>query len=170
MNLEGKFAVVTGGGSSIGLAITKALRAAGSDVLIVGRNETRLNAAGGDDSLILTVAADLANPDDRVLLIEQLRRGRPLDILVNNAGSMTRIDLHNPNAQSLLEHDVAHDLAAPVHLSLALLPVLRQRPEAAHRQRQHRTDLRAVGVQPRLFHRQGGLARLHPVTASADSP
>jgi short-subunit dehydrogenase involved in D-alanine esterification of teichoic acids len=58
MNLEGKFAVVTGGGSGIGLAITKALRAAGSDVLIVGRNETRLNAAGGDDSLILTVAAD----------------------------------------------------------------------------------------------------------------
>ena len=65
MNPEGKFAVVTGGGSGIGLAITKALRAAGSEVLIVGRNETRLNAARGDDSLILTVAADLANADDR---------------------------------------------------------------------------------------------------------
>jgi uncharacterized oxidoreductase len=131
MNPEGKFAVVTGGGSGIGLAITKALRAAGSDVLIVGRNETRLNAARGGDSRILTVAADLANPDDRVRLIEQLSRGRPLDILVNNAGSMTRIDLHNPNAQSLVEHDVTLDLAAPVHLSIALLPVLRQRPEAA---------------------------------------
>jgi nucleoside-diphosphate-sugar epimerase len=82
MNLEGKFATVTGGGSGIGLAITKALRAAGSDVLIVGRNETRLNAARGDDSRILTVAADLANPDDRGRLIEQLSSGRPLDILV----------------------------------------------------------------------------------------
>jgi uncharacterized oxidoreductase len=131
MNLEGKFAVVTGGGSGIGLAITKTLRAAGSDVLIVGRNEARLNAARGDDSGILTVAADLTNPDDRVRLIEELSSGRPLDILVNNAGSMTRIDLHNPNAQSLMEHDVALDLAAPVQLSIALLPVLRQRPEAA---------------------------------------
>ena len=40
MQLKGKFAGVTGGGSGIGLAITNALRAAGWDVLIVGRNET----------------------------------------------------------------------------------------------------------------------------------
>jgi uncharacterized oxidoreductase len=131
MDLTGKFALVTGGGSGIGLAITKALRAAGSDVLIVGRDETRLNAARGADLGISTVAADLAKPDDRVRLIEQLNSGRPLDILVNNAGSMTRIDLHNPNAQSLIDHDVALDLAAPVHLSIALLPALRQRAEAA---------------------------------------
>lgn len=131
MNLDGKFAVVTGGGSGIGLAITRALRAGGSDVLIVGRNEARLAAARGDDSRILTAAADLANPDDRDRLIERLVNGRPLDILVNNAGSMTRIDLHDPNARPLLEHDVALDLAAPVHLCIALLPALRQRPEAA---------------------------------------
>lgn len=131
MHLEGKFAVVTGGGAGIGLAITKALRAVRSDVLIVGRNEARLKAARGDDSGILTVAADLAKPDDRVGLIEQLSSGRPPDILINNAGSMTRIDLHDPNAQSLMDHDVALDLAAPVHLSVAPLPVLRQRPEAA---------------------------------------
>jgi len=130
-NLEGKLAVVTGGGSGIGLAITNALRAAGADVMIVGRNEARLNAARGDDSRILTAVADLANPDDRVRLIEQLSGGRPLDILVNNAGSMTRIDLHNPDAQSLIEHDLALDLEAPVRLCIALLPVLRQRPEAA---------------------------------------
>lgn len=131
MDPEGKFAVVTGGGSGIGLQITKALRAAGADVLIVGRSEARLDAARREDSRILTAVADLANPDDRLRLIEQLSSGRPLDILVNNAGSMTRIDLHNPNALSQVEHDIALDLAAPVHLSIALLPVLRQRPAAA---------------------------------------
>jgi uncharacterized oxidoreductase len=44
---------------------------------------------------------------------------------------MTRIDLRDPSAHSLLEDDVAVDLAAPVHLSLGLLPVLLKRPEAA---------------------------------------
>jgi uncharacterized oxidoreductase len=130
MNLEGKFAMVTGGtrhrpGDHQGAA-RRRFRCA-------DRRSERdgLNAARGDDSRILTVVADLANPDDRVRLIEQLTSGRPLDILVNNAGSMTRIDIHNPNAESLMEHDVALDLAAPVHLSIDLLPVLWQRPEAA---------------------------------------
>jgi uncharacterized oxidoreductase len=131
MKLDGKFAVVTGGGSGIGLAITKALRAAGSDVLFVGRNETRLRAARGNDSGILTFTADLADAADRTRLIEQLSNGRPLDILINNAGSMTRIDLRDPNAHSVLHDDIAVDLSAPVHLCIALLPVLLERPEAA---------------------------------------
>lgn len=38
MDLQGKHAVVTGGGSGIGRAITTALRAAGATVLIVGRD------------------------------------------------------------------------------------------------------------------------------------
>ncbi|MBO0879400.1 MAG: SDR family NAD(P)-dependent oxidoreductase [Mycobacterium sp.] len=107
MKLQGKFAVVTGGGSGIGLAITRALRAAGSDVLIVGRNETRLQDARGDDSRILTLAADVTDRDDRSRLIDRLSDGRPVDILINNAGSMTRIDLHEPNAQSLIDDEVA---------------------------------------------------------------
>jgi uncharacterized oxidoreductase len=131
MKLEGNFAVVTGGGSGIGRAITEALRAAGADVLIVVRNETRLRAARGNDSGILTLTADLADAADRNRLIEQLSDGRPLDILINNAGSMTRIDLHDANARSLMDDDVTVDLAAPVHLSIALLPVLLERPEAA---------------------------------------
>jgi NADPH:quinone reductase-like Zn-dependent oxidoreductase len=45
LNLEGKLAVVTGGGSGIGLAITNALRAAGSDVVIVGRPASTPRAA-----------------------------------------------------------------------------------------------------------------------------
>jgi short-subunit dehydrogenase involved in D-alanine esterification of teichoic acids len=84
MQLKGKFAGVTGGGSGIGLAITNALRAAGWDVLIVGRNETWLQAARGNDSHISALAADLAHNDDRRRLIDRLHTGRPLDILINS--------------------------------------------------------------------------------------
>jgi uncharacterized oxidoreductase len=122
MELLGKFAVVTGGGSGIGLAVTRALRKAGSEVLIVGRNEARLRAARGDDAGIHALAADLCDASGRARLIERVKSGQPLEILVNNAASMTRIDLHDPNARPLIDNDIALDLAAPVHLSIASLP------------------------------------------------
>jgi len=41
----GKHALVTGGGSGIGLAIARALSAAGWQVTIIGRNKAKLEAA-----------------------------------------------------------------------------------------------------------------------------
>ena len=54
MNLKGATALVTGGSSGIGLAIAKALIAAGAKVAITGRDEKRLTAAGRE---IATVGA-----------------------------------------------------------------------------------------------------------------
>ncbi|MEM6107014.1 SDR family NAD(P)-dependent oxidoreductase [Mycobacterium sp. 050272] len=123
--------MVTGGGAGIGLAIAKALRTAGADVLIVGRNAARLQAAQDIDPHIRTLTADLRDGAERARLIDQLRRGRPLDILVNNAGTMTQIDLRGATAQTLLDDEVAVDLLAPMHLSVGLLPLLLDRSEGA---------------------------------------
>lgn len=131
MKLEGKFAVVTGGGSGIGLAITMALRAAGADVLIVGRNPQRLASAQGRDTGITTFVADLAKGSDRDRLVDYLAGGRPLDVLVNNAGTMTDIDLHDRCAMLTMENELALDLSAPIHLTMSLLPLLLGRPDAA---------------------------------------
>ena len=46
--IEGKHALITGGGSGIGLAIAQALAAEGALVTITGRNAERLEAARGD--------------------------------------------------------------------------------------------------------------------------
>ena len=45
MSLEGQHALVTGGGSGIGLASALALAADGARVTLVGRNEEKLAAA-----------------------------------------------------------------------------------------------------------------------------
>lgn len=45
--LAGKHALVTGGGTGIGLAIARALRTAGAEVTIAGRRAEVLEAAGG---------------------------------------------------------------------------------------------------------------------------
>lgn len=131
MELQGKFAVVTGGGSGIGLAITRALRAAGADALIVGRDQERLATARGGDAGITTFGADLTDEGDRDRLVEHLAEGRPPDVLVNNAGTMTDIDLHDRCAARTMENEMALDLSAPMYLTMSLLPALLGRPEAA---------------------------------------
>ena len=87
-SLEGKCALVTGGGTGIGLAISRAFVAAGARVIITGRREEILREACqslGETSTyrICDVSQTAATP----ALIEGLEGdGYALDILVNNAG------------------------------------------------------------------------------------
>ncbi len=91
MDIEGRTAVVTGGGTGIGAAIAADLCAAGAKVLIAGRRErvlgdtvSRLRAAGGQADYRVT---DVAVPSECAgLLRDAETRLGPVDILVNNAG------------------------------------------------------------------------------------
>ena len=47
ISLEGKTALVTGGGTGIGFAIAAEMADAGADVVIVGRREEKLREAAG---------------------------------------------------------------------------------------------------------------------------
>ena len=49
MNLQGKKALVTGGGSGIGLGIAQALSEAGCAITITGRTELKLAEAAADE-------------------------------------------------------------------------------------------------------------------------
>nr|WP_223821200.1 SDR family oxidoreductase [Pantoea sp. B_10] len=88
MKLEGKVALVTGGGSGIGLAIARRFVQEGAHVFITGRREALLAEAvtltGGR---IEAIAGDLTSADDVARLFDtvQARAGR-LDILVNSSG------------------------------------------------------------------------------------
>lgn len=125
MDLQGKHAVVTGGGSGIGRAITTALLAAGASVLIVGRDHSRLDAVAATDTGISVLVADLTTEPGRNLLVGQvLADVTPLDLLVNCAGTMSRIDLREASAAGAFDRELALDLTA-------LLPHLLSRPQAA---------------------------------------
>ena len=79
--LNGKTAIVTGGGSGIGLGTAKALAQAGCQVTICGRNEAKLVEAAGDNLGIHL--CDIADREQVLALISEL--GTP-DIFVNAAG------------------------------------------------------------------------------------
>ena len=96
MTLKGKVAIVTGGNSGIGKAITLALAGAGANVVIdyvadeaATEDLERQIAALGDQSI--GVDADVSKVADLEMLIDRTVKemGR-LDVMVNNAGIETR--------------------------------------------------------------------------------
>jgi 3-oxoacyl-[acyl-carrier protein] reductase len=86
MTLNGATALVTGGSGGIGLAIASALRGAGAQVAITGRDESRL-AAAAKRIKAHPIRADVSREPDVLRTYQELFQAFDhLDILVNNAG------------------------------------------------------------------------------------
>jgi NADP-dependent 3-hydroxy acid dehydrogenase YdfG len=88
--LQGKTALITGGGSGIGLAVARLFLPEGARVFITGRDGAKLRRAaealGGGDHLAFA-PADVADAGQVKNLVEQVAsRFGPVDVLVNNAG------------------------------------------------------------------------------------
>ena len=90
-------ALITGGTAGIGRAFADKFAALGYDLVLVARNQERLDEAaaelsgakdGGPSRLRAeTLSADLATAEGRALVEQRLgEKDRPIDILVNNAG------------------------------------------------------------------------------------
>jgi NAD(P)-dependent dehydrogenase (short-subunit alcohol dehydrogenase family) len=83
--LDGYGALVTGGGSGIGLACARRLAADGAAVTICGRTEKRLREAAGDT--LRWIVADVTDEEQvRVAVAEAAAAGDRLDIAVACAG------------------------------------------------------------------------------------
>jgi NAD(P)-dependent dehydrogenase (short-subunit alcohol dehydrogenase family) len=83
-------AIVTGAGSGIGLAVTKALVQTGINVVLNGRTEEKLARAAAridETEHLAIVAGDITLPETaQQLVASAARRFGRVDILVNNAG------------------------------------------------------------------------------------
>ncbi len=89
IDLTGKLAVVTGGYSGIGLETTKALAAAGADVLVPARRREVAETALGGLKGVETDELELTDLDNVHAFADRcLDTGRHIDILINNAGVM----------------------------------------------------------------------------------
>jgi NAD(P)-dependent dehydrogenase (short-subunit alcohol dehydrogenase family) len=88
--LDGQTAIVTGGGTGIGLAIARALGRLGAQVVLASRDETHLTegaASLAPDGIVThSVPVDVRDPAavDRMVADVIARTGR-IDILINNA-------------------------------------------------------------------------------------
>ncbi|MEV0219076.1 SDR family oxidoreductase [Streptomyces sp. NPDC050704] len=100
--LEGKTAVVTGGGTGIGLAAAVRLAAEGAHVFITGRRKAELDAAVETigSAGATAVSGDVSNLADLDRLYDAVRaRGRGLDVVFANAGTASFATLEQTTAE-----------------------------------------------------------------------
>ena len=118
MNFDDKVALVTGGGTGIGKAVSRKLSENGARVVVAQRRNTHI-------SYVDYMEADFNHKDAAESLINRIteKYGR-LDILVNNAGIMQESFLENMDLNSW-EKIMQVNLTTPFQLIKYALPFLR---------------------------------------------
>lgn len=162
MNLEGKVALITGGGRGIGAAIAKRFLDDGARVVISDIRQDLLDDTAGSISSpgLSTCAGDVTKFDDaRRMADAALEFGGGIDVLVNNAG----ID----NGGSLLDVDIALwekvlsvNLTGPFLCMRAALPHMIRRGGGSIINIASLAGLRCMRGMPAYCASKGGLIQL----------
>ena len=127
--LKGKVALVTGGGSGIGFAITKALLEEGIRVAICGRDEGKLRKAEAElekhGKHLLVMSADVSRKSEVDQWVKTIIRefGR-VDVLVNNAGVARWSDVENITDEHL-DYQLNVNLRGPLYCTQVVLPYMK---------------------------------------------
>jgi len=127
LGLQGKVAIVTGGASNIGKAITEGLFAEGASVVIADIDDQQaervaaaLRASGRDD--VLYVRTDVSDRAQVQRMADAaLQRFGQIDILVNNAGWTNNALFINKSYEDF-EKEVAINLWGPIHCVRSVAP------------------------------------------------
>lgn len=126
--LEGKYAVITGGSDGIGLGIAKVFAENGANIVLIARNEERLEQVKQDLSVygvrVYTFAANLGILSSVKSVSEEVLEAVPnIDILVNNAGIGRFIPFHE-TSEAALDLHINLNIRAPYFLTQYLLESL----------------------------------------------
>ncbi|AXI47500.1 NAD(P)-dependent oxidoreductase [Sulfitobacter sp. SK012] len=137
MQLAGKTIIVTGGSDGIGRHICLKLAAQKCNVAIIGRDSARLDAVAAEARAAGAPAAhgfvcDLRETDNIAKTLADItEQFGVVDVLINNAGIWHKTGPLDLIDSQLIDDTVATNLSGAIHLTRAVLPGLRGRPEAA---------------------------------------
>lgn len=151
-DVKDKVALVTGGGSGIGLMITQTLAVNGAKVYIVGRTEEKLERVvevhgKGIAGQIIPIVGDVASKEGVQKIFKEIEsREKCLDILVNNAGiagpkantsdqktaEEARKEFFDTTTVEQWTDMYATNVVGPYLMTTAFLPLLQKSTESRH--------------------------------------
>ena len=86
--LDGRHALITGGGTGIGAAIARALSGAGAAVSLAGRREAPLREVADTLPKAMAIVADVTRAEDCAAMVVAAREANgPVDVVIANAGA-----------------------------------------------------------------------------------
>jgi len=130
MQLKNKRALLVGASGGIGQAIATEMDKHSARLLLVGRNEAKLQqlqeSLNGDHQIII---ADLNTGEGRAAVVNACQR-EGLDIYISAIGVLD-FNLYENQDSDRIEQMMATNLVSPVLLCQQLIPLLLKQPQAA---------------------------------------
>jgi meso-butanediol dehydrogenase/(S,S)-butanediol dehydrogenase/diacetyl reductase len=131
MLLEGKVAIVTGGGRGIGRAIARRFAAEGAAVVVTARSENEIQDVAAEiektGARVASVAADVSREADCEKIVREARRiFGAIHILVNNAGVLGPVRPIEKVDPREWDRVIAVNLRGPFLLARLVLPGMYQ--------------------------------------------
>ena len=132
MNLTEKNTIlITGGGSGLGRGLAEAFHKLGNTVIIAGRRKDVLQTVAAANPGMQYEVLDVQNLAKLKNFAADITAEYPgLNVLINMAGIMKLENLNEAVDLSVVDDIITTNLTAPLHLTAALLPHLKQQPKA----------------------------------------
>lgn len=133
MKLSGQTVLVTGGGSGIGLALAQSFLQNGSQVIVCGRNVSRLEEAQKNNPGLHIAECDVTNDEQVQALLKKCNdEFDGINILINNAGIAhfdNMLEASRTLEDKFLEIDI--NLNGSIRMAHYFLPGMLKKSEAA---------------------------------------
>jgi len=131
MKLENKNILVTGASDGIGRSIAITLSKAGAHVILLARNEEKLESVAQEcNGKTTTISCDITDHEKLKSALEGLIKENPVDILINNAGIWQKAgDVTSVDDQSI-EDIISVNMTSHILITKYLLPSMRTRETA----------------------------------------
>lgn len=131
MKLTSNTILITGGNGGIGRGLAEAFLARGNEVIVTGRDRSRLDAVVAANPGLHALELDVDNPEAIKAFAAKVTADFPaLNVVINNAGIMRAEDVTDETTATA-EAIIAANFLGPIRVTTALLPHFLKQPDAA---------------------------------------